>query len=104
MALGVAHEAIVMLLLETGGAVMAGTHHQLPRQQPDGSVGDAELLAYSERPFDKAEMMLKTVVLGSHHGNKLVAECPCSDVCPAYTTRVIRYELKAGGGALREGA
>jgi hypothetical protein len=108
MAPSVACGGVLVLLLQVAGTTVPGTHHQLPHRGLNGAVADADLLAYSRSPFDKAEMMHKTVVLGTHLGNKLIAEFPCSDVCPDYTARVIRYDLAAGevcvakGGALRE--
>ncbi len=88
---------LVGLSLALGRGVAAEeAAHQLPPRGADGAVSDADLRAYAARPFDKGQMMFKTVVLGTHHGNKLIAEFPCGDVCPAYTIRVIRYELKPG--------
>lgn len=87
---------VLVLLLQTGAPTAPATPHEPPRQGPDGAVADADLLAYSRSPFDKAQMMHKTVVLGTHRGNTLIAEFPCSDLCPTYTTRIIRYELKPG--------
>ncbi len=67
-------------------------------------LSDAELLEYASAPYDKAEMMNKRAILGTHHGAKVLAEFPCSDICPTYTVRVIHYDIssretcaKAGG-------
>ena len=91
-----AYASFVMLLLGAQPVVVPGTHHQLPHRSAAGEVSDAELVAYAQRPFEKAEMMQRTIVLGSHRGTKLIAEFPCSDLCPQNTARIIRYELKAG--------
>lgn len=69
----------------------AGSPAAAPR-----SLSDADLVAYAAQPFDKAAMMFKQVTLGLHHGVPVVAEFPCSDVCPAYTTRIIHYALAPG--------
>ncbi|PWK83508.1 hypothetical protein [Fulvimonas soli] len=61
-----------------------------------GALDDAALRAYAARPWDKAKLMNTTVRLGTHHGVPVVAEFPCSDVCPQYTVRIIHYELPAG--------
>jgi hypothetical protein len=57
------------------------------------ALSDAELLAYASRPYDKGALMRKQVVLGRNGSATVVADHPCSDVCPNYTVRVIHYEL-----------
>jgi hypothetical protein len=57
---------------------------------------DADLTAYAAKPWDKAAMMFKHVVLGVHHGLEVVADFPCGDVCPNYTTRIIHYAADPG--------
>jgi hypothetical protein len=59
---------------------------------PDTLTDDA-LADYAARPFDKAVMMERHITLGRHHGAEVVADFPCSDVCPQYTVRVIHYVL-----------
>jgi len=61
-----------------------------------GVLDDAALKAYADKPFDKAAMMHTTQPLGRHHGQPVVAEFPCSDVCPQYTVRIIHYQLPEG--------
>lgn len=61
-----------------------------------GVLDDAALRAYAAKDFDKAALMHTTVELGRHHGQPVVAEFPCSDVCPQYTIRIIHYQLAAG--------
>lgn len=60
------------------------------------ALDDAALRAYAARPYDKAAMMHTMVALGRHHGVSVVAEFPCSDVCPQYTVRIIHYQLPEG--------
>jgi hypothetical protein len=62
-----------------------------PRQ-----LSDADLIAYAARPFDRQAMMEQHIVVGLHHGVPVVADFPCSDVCPNYTTRIIHYDLAPG--------
>jgi hypothetical protein len=57
---------------------------------------DAALVAYAAAPFDKAAMMERRVELGRHRGVPVVAEFPCSDICPAYTVRIIHYAVPPG--------
>ncbi len=56
----------------------------------------AALRAYAAKPWDKAALMNTTVELGSYRSVPVVAEFPCSDVCPNYTVRIIHYRLPAG--------
>ncbi len=56
-------------------------------------MDDAALTAYASAPWSKAQLMNTTVELGRHHGVPVVAEFPCSDVCPQYTVRIIHYRL-----------
>jgi hypothetical protein len=73
---------------------------------PARQLSDADLVAYANQPFDKAAMMFKHVTLGVHHGQPVVADFPCGDICPDYTTRIIHYavgpgpECSAGGGVV----
>jgi hypothetical protein len=60
------------------------------------TLSDQQLVGYARAPFDKAAKMLKRDVLGVHHGVRVVAEFPCSDVCPDYTVRVIHYDAQPG--------
>ncbi|WP_426690186.1 hypothetical protein [Rhodanobacter ginsengiterrae] len=55
----------------------------------------AALQARAAQPWDKASLMHTTVPLGSYHGVPVVADHPCSDVCPQYTVRIIHYQLPA---------
>lgn len=59
-------------------------------------LDDAALRAYAAKSFDKRALMGQTVELGRHHGVSVVAEFPCSDVCPQYTVRIIHYRLGEG--------
>jgi len=60
------------------------------------TLSDADLVAYAAQPYDKAAMMFKQVTIGLHHGVAVVAEFPCSDICPAYTTRIVHYAVAPG--------
>ncbi len=60
------------------------------------NLSDADLVAYAARPYDHAAMMFKHITLGLYNGAPVVAEFPCSDVCPEYTTRVIHLDIAPG--------
>ena len=60
------------------------------------TLSDDALVAYASQPFDKAEKFNHRDVLGIHHGAEVVADFPCSDVCPNYTVRVIHYTTAPG--------
>lgn len=76
--------AAFFILTGAGCAVRAG----------DSSHLDASALqAQAAKAWDRASLMNTTVVLGSYRGVPVVAEHPCSDVCPQYTVRIIHYQL-----------
>ena len=74
---------------------------RLPGAQPASApapdtLTDAQIKAYAASPFDKAKWALKRKVLGIHHGTRVVADFPCSDICPDYTVRIIHYAVEPG--------
>jgi hypothetical protein len=60
------------------------------------TLTDDALVAYASRPYDRAAKMLHRDTLGIHHGVEVIAEFPCSDVCPNYTVRIIHYAVAPG--------
>ena len=67
-----------------GATACAGTPAQMDA---------AALQAWAGQPWDKAALMNTTVALGRYRNVPVVAEFPCSDVCPQYTVRIIHYQL-----------
>ena len=59
-------------------------------------LSDADLIAYDAQTYDHAAMMGKRVVVGLYRGAPVVAEFPCSDICPDYTTRIVHLDVAAG--------
>ena len=55
------------------------------------TLSDRDLAHYASGDFNKAAMMNRQVRLGVHHGAVVMADFPCSDVCPNYTVRIIHY-------------
>ena len=95
----------VCLLFVVGSLLFSACGTPVPGERPDGQWTDQDILDYAATQYDKEEMMFQTVELGRHNGALLIAEFPCSDLCPDYTTRVIRYdveneECEAIGGVL----
>ncbi|MEO8859215.1 MAG: hypothetical protein ABI343_19680 [Burkholderiaceae bacterium] len=86
--------AALFVLLDAGCAVRAGESDQMDA---------AALQARAAKPWDKASLMGTTVVLGSYRGVPVVAEHPCSDVCPQYTVRIIHYQLPVGASCASVG-
>jgi hypothetical protein len=76
---------VVVLLLALGAC-----------SQPELAADDRRLLDYASRSYDKREMMNTKVSLGVHNGAPVIAEFPCSDICPDYTVRIIHYSLAEG--------
>jgi hypothetical protein len=65
---------------------------------------DDQIVKAATAPFDKKAKMGAHDVLGQIAKTKVVADYYCSDVCPAYTVRVIHFDAnprtdcgKAGG-------
>src|SRR5947208_16993159 len=71
-------------------------------------VSDAQLVLYAATAFDKRRMMFRREAIGLHRGTLVVADFPCSDVCPVYTRRIIHYDVapdacsRAGGVVVAE--
>ena len=57
---------------------------------------DEELLHYASSSYDKDLFDQPPKVLGRLRGVDVVVEYKCSDICPNYAVRVIRFELPAG--------
>ena len=70
--------------MAVGATACAGTPVQMDA---------AALQAWAGQPWDKAALMNTTVALGRYRNVPVVAEFPCSDVCPQYTVRIIHYQL-----------
>jgi hypothetical protein len=60
------------------------------------TLSDDDLVAYAKQPYDKRAMMEHMVTLGRNHGQTVVVDFPCSDVCPDYTTQIIHYDVAPG--------
>jgi len=89
----------VVLLALAGVALLA------PQRAIAGppNLSDADLVAYAAKPFDHMTMMFKRITIGLYHGAPVIAEFPCSDVCPQYTTRIIRFDIAPGAACAAAG-
>lgn len=56
---------------------------------------DKELLDYASSSYDKGLYDQPPKILGDLRGVDVVVEYKCSDICPNYAVRVIRFELPA---------
>ncbi|GGY27666.1 hypothetical protein GCM10008098_20940 [Rhodanobacter panaciterrae] len=81
--------SIMTVLMAIAGAGLGTTACATAPAQMDA----AALQAYAGKPWDKATLMNTTVELGRYQNVPVVAEFPCSDVCPQYTVRIIHYQL-----------
>ena len=86
------------LLLASATLLSAQPANAAPPQ-----LSDADLVAYAARPYDHAAMMFKRIVIGLYRGAPVVAEFPCSDVCPQYTTRIIHFDIAPGAACTAAG-
>lgn len=60
----------------------------------DKKFSDEELLQYTQSSFNKEKMMFKNIIIGTHNDIPVRASFPCSDQCPDYTIRIIRYDVE----------
>lgn len=70
-------------------------------------ITDEQLITFLKDKSTLWDMSNKRSVLGNHNGNRVVADHPCSDLCPMYTVRVVHYDLpldkcKEKGGLIAE--
>jgi len=66
-------------------------------------LSDADLIAYAAQPFDHMAMMGKRITIGLYRGAPVIAEFPCSDICPQYTTRLIHFDIAPGAACAAAG-
>lgn len=90
--LGVLAIVIIVLAIVIVSVAKFGRPGRIVSQK-DRVLTDEELLAYAQSSFDKKEMMFKDVIIGTHNGTSVRVTFPCADLCPDYTTRVIRYDV-----------
>src|SRR4051812_16017474 len=61
-------------------------------------ISDARIAAIDASRFDRRAMMFHHELLGLNRGMRVVADYPCSDVCPDATVRIIHYDRPPGRG------
>jgi hypothetical protein len=76
---------------------------EAPRAAGPKQLSDADLVAYAASTFDHRAMMGKHIVVGLHRGRRVIADFPCSDICPDYTTRIIHYDVAPGASCVAAG-
>jgi hypothetical protein len=69
------------------------TPHAPPQSDAVVEIPDAALMEYASRSYDKGSSWHRHVVLGKNHGVQVVADFPCSDLCPDHTVRIIHYDV-----------
>jgi hypothetical protein len=94
-----AHRNSIGLLALAGAALLSPQRGVAAPHE----LSDAELVAYAARPFDQMAMMGKRITIGLYRGAPVIAEFPCSDVCPQYTTRLIHYDIAPGAACAAAG-
>ena len=57
---------------------------------------EAELLSYAVAPYRAGEHRAPRQPLGKLNGVDVIVDFICSDQCPAYTVRVIRFDVEPG--------
>jgi hypothetical protein len=64
---------------------------------------EESLLEYASAPYDKAERAFEREVLGVLNEATVVVDYLCSDLCPEYTIRIIRFDVEPGEGCAAAG-
>jgi hypothetical protein len=64
-----------------------------PDMTSDRTISDDLLVDYAKSEYSRKKMMFKEFDLGKHNGIPVKVEFPCGDLCPDYTTRIIRYDV-----------
>src|SRR4051812_12781409 len=54
---------------------------------------DADLVRFARSRFDPFARTDRVRMLGVHRGTLVVVDYPCGDVCPAYTKRIVHYDV-----------
>lgn len=76
----------------------------LSREDQFPPIDDAVVLAFVSKPFDPVRKDRRWPrTLGMLRGVPVVISYTCSDVCPEYTKRIIRYNVTAGPACDRVG-
>jgi hypothetical protein len=77
--------------------VMAAAPRQDPffTDAPARQLSDADLDRIPSLHEDVRANSGKIWRLGAHNGVAVIAEHPCSDICPDHTVRILRYDLPA---------
>ena len=95
-----AHPLKFVGLLALAGAALLSPQHAIAGPP---KLSEADLVAYAAQPFDHMAMMDKCITIGLYRGAPVIAEFPCSDVCPQYTTRIIHYDIAPGAACAAAG-
>ena len=67
-------------------------------------IDDAALIDFVRRPFDPmGDRTAWPRALGTHRGVPVIVSYTCSDLCPDYTKRIVRYNLPPGEECTRAG-
>ncbi len=67
-------------------------------------IDDSVLVDFVRRPFDPASNQASWPrTLGTHRGVPVIVSYTCSDVCPDYTKRIVRYNVMAAEDCARVG-
>jgi len=80
--------------MNSGAIVLAAAMTALTVACGPRLLTDSDLVEYAAARYDPGKMEGKHLALGVHRGVPVVVDFPCSDVCPAYTTRIIHYDLE----------
>ncbi len=92
---------IVMTLFITAGYV--SFFIETTSESTNMELSDSDIFELVTRDFDFEKVSGKKIIMGTHKGNIVVADFPCSDICPPNTVKIIRYDVEANQCMKRKG-
>jgi len=90
---------IAAMALTVAGPACADNHGSNVSQSNQSQLADlsdGDLTALASSSYDKLTKQNTRVNIGRYHGAIVVADFPCSDLCPQETTRVIHFDVSVG--------
>ena len=85
----------LVLSLSTALLSLAGCMTTSPNLQKTapGVITDQQLIQLAQQPVVWDDNTKARQEIGEHHGNTVVIETQCSDLCPENTLRIIHYDV-----------
>ena len=83
---------IVIVLLLAAAYIFVS--HQPESEKPQKELTSAQVLSLLKQNYDLETLSGSKVIVGKYMGTAVVVDFPCSDVCPANTFKIVRYDVE----------